>query len=153
MEAPEHNFKSNLFKSHCQSIFVSKATLLQVVSIPSYPPSLYIVPRTYYLRLCLSVRQISDIPPWTQEAWHFLCLATLSRTYYLRLCLSVRFLRASYRTLSQIRWTKAISPPKELEGGAHSTPNFNLTSQGAQRAPIWWPKATNLPQELEDWPP
>ena len=109
--------------------------------------------RTYYLRLCLSVRQISDIPPWTQEAWHFLCLATLSRTYYLRLCLSVRFLRASYRTLSQIRWTKAISPPKELEGGAYSAPNFIFTSQGARRAPIWWPKATSPPQELEVWHP
>ena len=24
---------------------------------------------------------------------------------------------------------------------------------GAQRAPIWWPKATSPPQELEVWPP
>ena len=42
--------------------------------------------------------------------------------------------------MAQIRWTKAISPPQELEGGAHSSPNFNFKSQGGQRAPIWWPK-------------
>ena len=51
--------------------------------------------------------------------------------------------------MARIRCTKAISPPQELEGGAHSTPNFNLTSQGVQRAHILWPKATSPPQELE----
>ena len=54
---------------------------------------------------------------------------------------------------AHIRWPKATGPPEELEGGLHNAPNFNLTSQGAQRAPIWWPKATSPPQELEDWPP
>ena len=29
------------------------------------------------------------------------------------------------------------SPPQELEGGVHSAPNFNFTSQGGRRAPIW----------------
>ena len=29
--------------------------------------------------------------------------------------------------MSQIRWTKAISPQKELEGGVCSTPNFIFT--------------------------
>ena len=33
-----------------------------------------------------------------------------------------------------MRWIKAISPPQELEGGAHSAPNFNFTSQG----PKWF---------------
>ena len=50
-------------------------------------------------------------------------------------------------------WPKATSPPQELEGGTHSAPNFNFTSQGGRRAPIWWPKATSPPQELEVWPP
>ena len=51
--------------------------------------------------------------------------------------------------MAEIRWAKAISPPQGLEGGAHSAPNFNFTSQGAQRAPNRWPKATSPPQELE----
>ena len=33
--------------------------------------------------------------------------------------------------MAPIRWTKAISLPQELEGGARSTPTFNFTSQGA----------------------
>ena len=32
--------------------------------------------------------------------------------------------------MAQIRWTNAISPPQELEGGANNAPNFNFTSQG-----------------------
>ena len=36
---------------------------------------------------------------------------------------------------AQIRWPKATRPLQKLEGGAHSTPNFNLT------------------QQLEVWPP
>ena len=50
------------------------------------------------------------------------------------------------------RWQKATSPPQELEGGAHSAPNYNLTSQGARSAPIWWPKATSPLQEQQGSP-
>ena len=52
-----------------------------------------------------------------------------------------------------IRWLKATGTLQEQVGGAHSASNFDLTSQGARRAPIWWPKATSPPQELEVWPP
>ena len=80
-----------------------------------------------------------------------LCVSVPYMYLYLYLRYTFAFVQGVRR--APIWWRKATSPPQELEGGVHSTPNFKITSQGARRAPIWWRKATSPPQELEAWPP